>query len=1246
MKYHLGLDLGITSIGWALFRADDDNNPIRIENLGVRIFNSLEDEKGKLENQHRREKRGQRRIRRRKQGRLNKAKELFKKEFGIEFTEIEFKKYSNPYELKIKGLKKELSKEELMIALYHYCKYRGFKSNRKVEDYKKEGKLLSFLNDVSQKLISNNITITEYLYNNFINKDIKNRRIHNSDNEYIFNATRQMYLDEINQLLDNQIKYENITNEFKEEYIKIFSHQISYSVGPGYPSKWGAQNEKTLIAKMIGTCKFDGKQRAGKGSFTAESFVLLSLLNNISFKENNLYSNYRRFTREEIKEIYDYAKKNKKLTYNKIFTYLKLNVVKVKGLDLSKKKYKAVLEGFKKQNNISESESLSSEMYERFLKYSLKELFNTTLPSLTVYHEQLSVLNKINDVEIKEEVENFKKDYKNFDRLSEILLENKTDEEIKKKLIKSGYSEKLSEALLNCDDITKTINLSLDLCDELNKYLLDGNTYDNAMELCGYNHNNSNMITDKYEFLPSIEECLERINEYMPNPVVHHALVEMRKLLNSIIKKYGYISKINIEVARELALSHKMRKEVENEQKENAENNINLKFQILKKYPHCFKGLNQINKDVLDKYKLYQEQAGKCAYSNTRIPENMLFDDGYCQIDHIMPYSRTFEDRYFNKALVLTKLNQEKKNKLPYEAFANTDNWNKIIDFLNDKDIRISSRKREVILMRTLDENEWKERNLNDTKYISKLSRKIILQFLKPEKCDAIPGMMTDFIKKYYGLNRFTHSYISENYIIPKDCKLLINNDETIGDSKINMIINSHGEEKLLKIEKIKEKKNMSQEEKNLNSAIDYFNKNPDKFFEVYNMITKNGIEYINIVLENANLISKSNDVNQNELYNKMSTILSLVQKEIIAEKKNRNNHLHHVLDACAIAIANGKTEYRIQKWAQTRETMVDQETGEIVPSVKLELPYKDYVNDVKIRIYERDYDRLISGLKGLNCYKDCLFEKENIYVVEPSRSVNKNITGAFTKEKMYARRKETILKKVDVKEYFGSYKNNKEKEKKLNEIYNESNGQKSIIESIRKWMDDPKESRTEWPVLISKGNYIKKVRIIETENPERRVKLKQDPNNNIYGENTDVIRIDVYKEKNGSDSLLMIPIYYFQLVKEKINQEVYYEIMYNSGKDGSKYVTKKSLEEGYDLVCRMPKHSLVEVEHSNGGRALCYSVGLSKGNFEVRSVLGDNYDLYNGKLIKSANIDRIRISVSTIKSIKVHNISILGKVN
>ena len=132
IKVNIGLDIGITSVGWSIL--DEDNNILK---LGVRLFDDVANEKdGKLDNVQRRECRTQRRrIRRartRKQAYLNYlvSQNWFNSydeavEFITNFDLIKFG-YDNPIELRIQALENKISKDELIFLLFHYLHHRGY----------------------------------------------------------------------------------------------------------------------------------------------------------------------------------------------------------------------------------------------------------------------------------------------------------------------------------------------------------------------------------------------------------------------------------------------------------------------------------------------------------------------------------------------------------------------------------------------------------------------------------------------------------------------------------------------------------------------------------------------------------------------------------------------------------------------------------------------------------------------------------------------------------------------------------------------------------------------------------------------------------------------------------------------------------------------------------------------------------------------------------------------------------------
>ena len=130
MRLIYGLDIGTTSIGWAVIRTEESKQFGRLEALGVRIFPEARDPDGTPLNQTRRSKRMMRRQLRRRRERRRSLNELLTT-YGLlpPFGGDEWvsKMESDPYILRNKGLTEALTPHELGRALYHLAKRRHFK---------------------------------------------------------------------------------------------------------------------------------------------------------------------------------------------------------------------------------------------------------------------------------------------------------------------------------------------------------------------------------------------------------------------------------------------------------------------------------------------------------------------------------------------------------------------------------------------------------------------------------------------------------------------------------------------------------------------------------------------------------------------------------------------------------------------------------------------------------------------------------------------------------------------------------------------------------------------------------------------------------------------------------------------------------------------------------------------------------------------------------------------------------------
>ncbi|MBD3810290.1 MAG: type II CRISPR RNA-guided endonuclease Cas9, partial [Sulfuricurvum sp.] len=130
-------------------------------------------------------------------------------------------------------------------------------------------------------------------------------------------------------------------------------------------------------------------------------------------------------------------------------------------------------------------------------------------------------------------------------------------------------------------------------------------------------------------------------------------------------------------------------------------------------------------KNILKK-RLYEQQSEICPYTGEHIKLERLFDEGYCEIDHILPRSRSADDSMANKVLVMSKANQDKSNRTPFEWFGHdTYVWERYEARINTITNRskMGAGKINRLLKKNFDENSEKEfmnRNLNDTRYMAR----------------------------------------------------------------------------------------------------------------------------------------------------------------------------------------------------------------------------------------------------------------------------------------------------------------------------------------------------------------------------------------------------------------------------------------------------------------------------------------------------------------------------------------------
>lgn len=675
MKYSLGLDIGTTSIGWAVI--DLENK--RIHDVGVRIFEKPEDpQSGKSLAEPRRTARSTRRRLKRRKQRLNALKTFFVTHDLLTREEIEQllspNNHYDPYEIRARAVAEKVSTPELFLALYHITKRRGYKSNRKsLEEKDTEGsRVLSALSDNAQ-LLARYPSVGAALHT-----DAKfSSRQRNKRDDYTNSFGRANFLDEAKaiivkqrheglQLSDEAIDELLFANERNGDYSGIFSQRPFMT--------------KELIQKMRGTCEFESSEpRAPRASY---SFELFRLAQNLSHLRIVIDGDVRGLTHAEISKIVERAKDKKSLTYSTIRDQL----------------------GRKNDANFSFARGM--------IRGKIKPDDKTggegnKFDELTAYHAIKSALK-----DSPGDWGRVESDNNLIDEIGEVLTINKDDNSLRSGLLSLALSEDAIASLLKLN-FSGFGHLSIKALRNITPHLLAGDNYDAAVEKAGYKFS-QNLSGHKTKLPPLNESESQQIT----NPVVKRAVSQTIKVVNAIIRKYGLPTRIGIEAAGDLAKNFRERNDIKKSQDDNADYNERLKNRLTNEFNVVTPTGLQITK-----FKLYQQQNGKCMYSGKPLDLNRLFaDERYGEIDHIIPFSRCGNDSLNNKALVLTEENQNKGNLTPFEAWGNNDaKW--AAYEARVKATVLPFAKKDRLLAKNPPTEEWNVRALNDTRYISKFLR-------------------------------------------------------------------------------------------------------------------------------------------------------------------------------------------------------------------------------------------------------------------------------------------------------------------------------------------------------------------------------------------------------------------------------------------------------------------------------------------------------------------------------------------
>ena len=249
-------------------------------------------------------------------------------------------------------------------------------------------------------------------------------------------------------------------------------------------------------------------------------------------------------------------------------------------------------------------------------------------------------------------------------------------------------------------------------------------------------------------------DLVDRSGIDLRNPVVHRVLTELRRTVNALIGRYGKPDRIRIELSRDLKSTGRERELALKRNRDREKLRSAAAARIAEEA-----GIQNPSRNDILKLLLAEECNFECPYSGEHFEIGDLFS-GRLEVEHIIPYSRSFDDSFLNKTLCLREYNARKGNRTPYEAFGGSDEYEAMLERVARFKGSAAERKLELFEMTEVQPEEFLARNLNDTRYASKLAVQYLGQLYGgvvdrtgKQRIFATSGTCTALIRRAWGGN-------------------------------------------------------------------------------------------------------------------------------------------------------------------------------------------------------------------------------------------------------------------------------------------------------------------------------------------------------------------------------------------------------------------------------------------------------------------------------------------------------------
>lgn len=776
MKRILGLDLGVSSIGWAVIdRPETPEEQLAIVGIGSRIvpLQDKEDtnfEKGSGETvcHERTIKRGARRgLDRYQQRRESLHKILASAGLGYSADLLKLPPLSL-WKLRAdaaSGIK--LSPEEIGRVISHINQRRGYRHSKNDADTgdKKQSDYLSEIKGRAEEAKENGQTPGQYFFEKLKDSEYLNPGGGSACNfkikEKVF--PRKAYEDELKMILHLQSKHypELLTEDicrkiydivFYQRPLKSCKHLVSMCQ---FESREIMVGDKTLIkgprvapvsSPLFQLCRIWE---------TVNNIVLKNYSNKSKKKRNDHpeipslfdYDKRQQFiypiTLEERKEIVDFLRHNEKLTTANLFKILGLK--KDDGFAVDKN----VSKGIKGDDTYCQLKKALGDYpgAEQLLRFEIKTEENRADTQTG------EIFASVSSSYLKEPI------YRLWHTIYSISDKDELGNALRKKF---GIEDQdVIDRLFNIDFRGKGYgNKSAKFICKLLPFLQSGLNYSEACAAVNVRHSDS--LTKAENEARDLKEKLTLLNKGdLRQPLIEKVLNQMVHQVNAIKEKYGHIDEIRVELARSLKQSKENRASETLRNSARERHNKEIADCIQKEY-----GLKP-SRNRIQKYRMWEESENKCMYCGQPIGVSNFLTGTDVEKEHVIPRSLFFDDSFSNKVCACRDCNHRKGQMTAYD-FMQSEGREKFEAYLSRVnrlyDLYKSSKGRNGIsktkyerLMTSRNEipDDFLNRDLTQSQYIARKAMEMLKEICRDVYASS--GSVTDFFRHAWGYDEILH---------------------------------------------------------------------------------------------------------------------------------------------------------------------------------------------------------------------------------------------------------------------------------------------------------------------------------------------------------------------------------------------------------------------------------------------------------------------------------------------------------